>query len=79
MNSLPTDPFFRKSAELRAHVEPLRSGTPLLTESQLEEIDKEVSRWYAEWTRRRKVFREYAIIIFALYAISPTHSLSLIS
>ena len=78
MSSLPIDSF-RKSAELRAHVEPLRSGTPLLTESQLEEIDKELSRWYAEWTRRRKVFREYAILIFGLYVILPTQSLDFFS
>ncbi|KAI0035379.1 TBPIP-domain-containing protein [Vararia minispora EC-137] len=53
-----------KAAQLRAHLEPLRSGAPLLTKAQLAELDTEWTCWHAEWLRRRKIFREHVLFSY---------------
>ena len=42
--------------KLRAHLDPLRSGTPLVSSSELDTLDADWTRWRAEWIHRRKVF-----------------------
>lgn len=46
--------------KLRAHIEPLRSGTPLVSVAELDTLDTDWTRWRAEWIRRRKVFYKCA-------------------
>ena len=42
--------------KLHAHLDPLRSGTPLVSSSELDTLDADWTRWRAEWIHRRKVF-----------------------
>ena len=42
--------------KLRSHLDPLRSGTPLVSSSELDTLDADWTRWRAEWIHRRKVF-----------------------
>ncbi|TDL25756.1 TBPIP-domain-containing protein [Rickenella mellea] len=39
------------------HLEPLRAGTPLISPSELTQLDTDWMKWRAEWTARRKVFK----------------------
>jgi 26S proteasome regulatory subunit, ATPase 3, interacting protein len=56
-------------AKLRAHLEPLRAGTPLVSAAELDALDTEWSRWRAEWTRRKKVFYKWVLrVSFSLCA-----------
>ena len=45
--------------KLRAHLDPLRSGTPLVSSSELDTLDADWTRWRGEWIHRRKVFYKY--------------------
>ncbi|KAH9847205.1 TBPIP-domain-containing protein [Lenzites betulinus] len=42
--------------QARGHVEPLRTGTPLLSEAESAALEGEWTRWRKDWVRRRKVF-----------------------
>ncbi|KAH9051926.1 TBPIP-domain-containing protein [Lactarius vividus] len=52
-----------KIAKLRAHIEPLRDGTPLVSTAELDTLDADWSRWHAEWVRRRKVFYNFWALV----------------
>ncbi|KAJ8472342.1 hypothetical protein ONZ51_g8577 [Trametes cubensis] len=41
----------------RAHLEPLRAGTPLISAEETAQLDAEWTKWRNEWVRRRKVFK----------------------
>ncbi|KAI0649574.1 TBPIP-domain-containing protein [Trametes meyenii] len=43
----------------RAHLEPLRSGTRLISAEETTQLDAEWMRWRNEWVRRRKVFNTF--------------------
>ncbi|KAI0771330.1 TBPIP-domain-containing protein [Trametes elegans] len=40
----------------RAHLEPLRAGTPLVSAEESAELEGNWTRWRKEWVERRKVF-----------------------
>lgn len=42
-----------------ARLEPLRSGTTLVSTEDLALLDAEWTKWRAEWVRRRKIFNTY--------------------
>ncbi|KAH9173724.1 TBPIP-domain-containing protein [Lactarius sanguifluus] len=52
-----------KIAKLRAHIEPLRDGTPLVSAAELDTLDADWIRWRAEWVRRRKVFYNFWALV----------------
>ncbi|KAI0298034.1 TBPIP-domain-containing protein [Multifurca ochricompacta] len=52
-----------KVTKLRAHLEPLRAGTPLFSTSELDALDSEWVQWRAEWVRRRKVFYNFWALV----------------
>ncbi|KAI0326467.1 TBPIP-domain-containing protein [Cubamyces sp. BRFM 1775] len=41
----------------RAHLEPLRAGTPLISAEETVQLDAEWTKWRNEWVRRRKIFK----------------------
>ncbi|KAJ3569831.1 hypothetical protein NP233_g4793 [Leucocoprinus birnbaumii] len=45
--------------QARERLEPLRQGAPPISSEDLAQVDKEWSRWRAEWVRRRKLFTEF--------------------
>ncbi|KAI0245797.1 TBPIP-domain-containing protein [Lactifluus subvellereus] len=52
-----------KVAKLRAHLEPLRAGTPLVSAAELDALDAEWVQWRAEWVRRKKVFYNFWALV----------------
>ncbi|KAI9511924.1 TBPIP-domain-containing protein [Russula earlei] len=52
-----------KVAKLREHLEPLRSGTPLVSGAELDTLDAEWVKWRAEWVRRKKVFYNFWVLV----------------
>ncbi|KAI0260423.1 TBPIP-domain-containing protein [Gloeopeniophorella convolvens] len=52
-----------KCAKLREHLEPLRSGTPLVSAAELDFLDAEWVQWRAEWLRRRKVYLNFWALV----------------
>ncbi|KAF7362133.1 Tbp1-interacting protein tbpip [Mycena venus] len=42
-----------------AQLQPLRSGAPLISAEDLEQVDADWTKWRAEWVRRKKIFNEY--------------------
>ncbi|KAJ6558472.1 TBPIP-domain-containing protein [Mycena vulgaris] len=42
-----------------AQLQPLRSGAPLISAEDLEQVDADWAKWRAEWVRRKKIFNEY--------------------
>jgi 26S proteasome regulatory subunit (ATPase 3-interacting protein) len=58
---LPTSRQAPQITKLRTHIEPLRSGTPLVSSAELDTLDAEWTRWRAEWICRRKVFYKYSL------------------
>ncbi|KDQ58518.1 hypothetical protein JAAARDRAFT_155030 [Jaapia argillacea MUCL 33604] len=67
LKSTPTDDEIASQvAELqlaistaRKHLEPLRSGTPLISASELEMLGIQWNKWRNEWMRRKKVFMTF--------------------
>lgn len=45
-------------ARLLETLNPLRSGTPLISAEEIEELDKDWTRWRAEWVHRRNIGKE---------------------
>ncbi|KAI0715743.1 TBPIP-domain-containing protein [Cerioporus squamosus] len=43
----------------RAHLEPLRAGTPLISAEETAQLEGDWGRWRGEWTRRRKIFNTF--------------------
>ena len=43
--------------KLRGHLDPLRSGMPLVSSAKLDNFDVDWTHWRAEWILRRKVFQ----------------------
>ncbi|PSR73724.1 hypothetical protein PHLCEN_2v10443 [Hermanssonia centrifuga] len=70
--SLPSDHprNWRLSSQIAkaiAHLQPLRSGSPLVSAEELARLDAEWLKWRAEWIRRRKIFNDFwALAIDAL-------------
>jgi hypothetical protein len=54
-------------AKLRAHLEPLRAGTPLVSPAELDALDAEWTMWRTEWTRRKKVFYKWVFRVFLYF------------
>ncbi|KAH9970616.1 TBPIP-domain-containing protein [Lactifluus volemus] len=52
-----------KVAKLRAHLEPLRAGTPLVSPAELDALDAEWTMWRTEWIRRKKVFYDFWALV----------------
>ncbi|KAI0289740.1 TBPIP-domain-containing protein [Russula brevipes] len=52
-----------KVAKLREHLEPMRTGTPLVSGAELDALDTEWAQWRAEWVRRRKVFYDFWALV----------------
>ncbi|KAN0130517.1 Tat binding protein 1(TBP-1)-interacting protein (TBPIP) domain containing protein [Lactarius tabidus] len=52
-----------KITKLRTHIEPLRSGTPLVSSAELETLEADWTRWRAEWIGRRKVFYNFWALV----------------
>lgn len=52
-----------KITKLRAHIEPLRSGTPLVSSAELDTLDADWTRWRGEWICRRKVFYSFWALV----------------
>ncbi|KAI0058767.1 TBPIP-domain-containing protein [Artomyces pyxidatus] len=48
-----------KAEKLRAHLDPLRSGTPLVSADELDLIDIDWIKWRGEWMKRKKVFLNF--------------------
>ncbi|KAJ6593611.1 TBPIP-domain-containing protein, partial [Mycena capillaripes] len=46
-----------KKAE--AQLQPLRSGAPLISAEDLEQVDADWIKWRAEWVRRKKIFNDF--------------------
>ncbi|KAJ7714342.1 TBPIP-domain-containing protein [Mycena maculata] len=40
-------------------LQPLRSGAPLISAEDLEQVDADWVKWRAEWVRRRKIFNDF--------------------
>ncbi|KAI0671296.1 TBPIP-domain-containing protein [Trametes maxima] len=67
LKSTPTDKELAAEVEnaatavqkARAHLEPLRTGTPLISAEETAQLDTEWTRWRNEWVRRRKVFNTF--------------------
>ncbi|THG96610.1 hypothetical protein EW026_g5251 [Hermanssonia centrifuga] len=55
-------------AKAIAHLEPLRSGSPLVSAEELAQLDAEWLKWRAEWIRRRKIFNENILAVSNLIA-----------
>ncbi|KAF8638065.1 hypothetical protein AX16_010697 [Volvariella volvacea WC 439] len=51
-----------------ARLAPLQSGTPLISEKELGQIDADWIKWRAEWIRRKKIFMTYGLK-FAMYVV----------
>ncbi|CCL98619.1 uncharacterized protein FIBRA_00621 [Fibroporia radiculosa] len=43
----------------RERLQPLRSGTTLVSASELAQLDADWAKWRAEWVRRRKIFTTF--------------------
>ncbi|KAJ6495657.1 TBPIP-domain-containing protein [Mycena vitilis] len=50
-----------KKAETQ--LQPLRSGAPLISAQDLEQVDSDWMKWRAEWVRRKKIFNDFWHII----------------
>ncbi|EKM58740.1 uncharacterized protein PHACADRAFT_117860, partial [Phanerochaete carnosa HHB-10118-sp] len=48
-----------KIRKCTAHLEPLRSGSSLVSAEDLAQLDKDWTQWRAEWVRRKKVFNTF--------------------
>ncbi|GJE89736.1 TBPIP-domain-containing protein [Phanerochaete sordida] len=48
-----------KIKKCNAHLEPLRSGSALVSAEDLAQLDKEWTQWRAEWVRRKKIFHTF--------------------
>ncbi|KAA1476266.1 TBPIP-domain-containing protein [Dentipellis sp. KUC8613] len=57
------DETSEKAEQLRKHLEPLRSGTPLVDAEALAALDQEWTKWRAEWVRRKKVFLTFWALV----------------
>ena len=44
-----------------AHLEPLRSGSSIVSADELAAMDREWIQWRAEWVRRKKIFNKYVL------------------
>ncbi|KAJ7125003.1 TBPIP-domain-containing protein [Mycena epipterygia] len=42
-----------------AQLQPLRSGAPLISAEDLEQVDADWVKWRAEWVRRKKIFNDF--------------------
>ncbi|KAJ7702944.1 TBPIP-domain-containing protein [Mycena olivaceomarginata] len=42
-----------------AQLQPLRSGAPLISAEDLEQVEADWMKWRTEWIRRKKIFNEY--------------------
>ncbi|KAJ7928526.1 TBPIP-domain-containing protein [Mycena leptocephala] len=42
-----------------AQLQPLRSGAPLISAEDLEQVDADWMKWRAEWVRRKKIFNDF--------------------
>ncbi|KAF8170311.1 TBPIP-domain-containing protein [Mycena galopus ATCC 62051] len=51
-----------KKAETQ--LQPLRSGAPLISAKDLEQVEAEWEKWRAQWVRRKKIFTEYDLFPF---------------
>lgn len=45
-----------------AHLEPLRSGSSIVSADELAAMDREWIQWRAEWVRRKKIFNKYVLL-----------------
>ena len=43
-------------------MEPLRSGSSLVSAEDLAFMDREWIQWRAEWVRRKKIFNKYVVL-----------------
>ncbi|KAK7057470.1 TBPIP-domain-containing protein [Favolaschia claudopus] len=41
-----------------AQLQPLRSGAPLISAEDLQQVDADWTKWRAEWVRRKKIFND---------------------
>jgi len=46
-------------AKTSAHLQPLRSGAPLVSSEDLAQVDADWTNWRVEWVRRKKIFSTY--------------------
>ncbi|KAF7797963.1 hypothetical protein EIP86_009170 [Pleurotus ostreatoroseus] len=58
-----------------AHLEPLRSGSSLVSEDDLAQLDTDWVKWRAEWVRRKKIFNNFWSL--ATDALSPQDAAAL--
>ncbi|OJT03222.1 Homologous-pairing protein 2 [Trametes pubescens] len=67
LKSTPTDKELvvevKKAADAvqkaRSHLDPLRAGTPLISQEESAQLDADCTRWRNEWVRRRKIFNTF--------------------
>ncbi|KAI8980014.1 TBPIP-domain-containing protein [Trametes punicea] len=59
----------------RAHLAPLRAGTPLVSVEETAELNADWTRWRNEWIRRRKVFSTFWSL--ATDALAPQQATAL--
>lgn len=55
----PLTHFLQQIQKVVGRLEPLRSGSTLVSAEDLALLDKDWEKWRAEWIRRRKIFRTY--------------------
>ncbi|KAJ7690682.1 TBPIP-domain-containing protein [Mycena rosella] len=58
-----------------AQLQPLRSGAPLISAEDLEQVDADWIKWRAEWVHRKKIFQEFWQI--ATDHLTPQEALAL--
>ncbi|KAJ7497032.1 TBPIP-domain-containing protein [Mycena latifolia] len=58
-----------------ALLQPLRSGAPLISAEDLEQVDTDWVKWRAEWVRRKKIFNDFWQI--EIDALTPPDALLL--
>ncbi|KAJ7502868.1 TBPIP-domain-containing protein [Mycena galericulata] len=61
--------------KIDAQLQPLRSGAPLISAEDLEQVDADWVKWRAEWVRRKKIFNDFWQI--ATDAMTPQDALTL--
>ncbi|KAJ6603149.1 TBPIP-domain-containing protein [Mycena sp. CBHHK59/15] len=58
-----------------AQLQPLRSGAPLISAEDLEQVDADWIKWRVEWVRRKKIFNDFWQL--ATDALTPQDALTL--
>lgn len=49
----------RQSEKTKERLQPLRSGTPVLSTAELSQLDADWTKWRAEWVKRKKIFTKW--------------------